>query len=150
MTYQDTFRNENQLQDYITENYFPTAPNSDIDEILQVYPADITQGSPFDTGYLNAITPEFKRLAAMQGDLVFQSTRRFFLQQRADKQKTWSFCKSVRITMLERLHIVSIHWSIAVSKRLKGTPFLGSVSPPLIVRPKNDHDPDFSVMALTS
>lgn len=93
-----TLRNQNQLLDYVTDNYFPTAPSSDINTILQDYPADICQGSPFNTNDLNALTPEYKRLAAIQGDLIFQSARRFFLQQRSDKQKTWSFCRSSGIT----------------------------------------------------
>lgn len=59
----------------------------------KLYTSDITKGSPFDTGYMNALTPQFKRMAAIQGDLVFQAPRRFFLQHRAGKQPTWSFRK---------------------------------------------------------
>lgn len=44
------------------------------------YPSDVTQGSPFDTGILNAITLQFKRIAALLGDSVFQAPRRWFLQ----------------------------------------------------------------------
>ena len=58
---------------------------------MEAYPADLTQGSPFGTGILNALTPQSKRLAAMQGDLVFQGPRRFFLNATAAKQPTWSF-----------------------------------------------------------
>lgn len=90
-------RTEDELKEYIAEVYLPTAPSSDIDEAMELYPADISQGSPFNTGDFNALNPEFKRLAAIQGDLVFQSTRRFFLQQRSSKQKTWSFRKSVHV-----------------------------------------------------
>ena len=72
-------------------NYIQGISKTELDRLLALYPADITQGSPFDTGILNAITPEFKRLASMQGDLVFQAPRRFFLQNRADKQPAWAF-----------------------------------------------------------
>ncbi|KAI0718159.1 carotenoid ester lipase precursor [Cerioporus squamosus] len=82
------------LRDYIVSNYIPDISQSDLDQLLKVYPADITQGSPFNTSIANALTPEFKRLAAMQGDLVFQAPRRFFLQNRSSKQSTWSFCSS--------------------------------------------------------
>ncbi|KAG6889632.1 hypothetical protein C0992_004523 [Termitomyces sp. T32_za158] len=64
-----------------------------IQQIETLYPQDITQGSPFDTGILNAITPQFKRIAAFMGDGVFQAPRRFFLQHRASKQPTWAFCQ---------------------------------------------------------
>jgi len=96
---------EAELRDYLTTFFLPSATQSDLDTFLTLYPADITQGSPFDTGDLNALTPEFKRIAAILGDLVFQAPRRFFLQQRAGKQNAWAF----------------------LSKRLKATPFLGSL-----------------------
>ncbi|KAI0655443.1 carotenoid ester lipase precursor [Cubamyces menziesii] len=95
---------ESGLRSYIVDNYMPELTTHDLDNLMTLYPADITQGSPFDTGILNALTPEFKRLAAMQGDLVFQAPRRFFLQNRSGKQSTWSF----------------------LSKRLKALPGLGS------------------------
>ncbi|KAI1788851.1 carotenoid ester lipase precursor [Ganoderma leucocontextum] len=82
---------ESALRDYLKENYAPAAPDSDIDAILQAYPANIAEGSPFDTGILNALTTQFKRIAAVQGDLVFQAPRRFFLENTAEKQPTWSF-----------------------------------------------------------
>ncbi|KAF8964271.1 Alpha/Beta hydrolase protein [Flammula alnicola] len=41
-------------------------------QLATLYPSDITQGSPFDTGILNALTPQFKRIAAFQGDGFFQ------------------------------------------------------------------------------
>ena len=86
-------RTDSQLHSYIKQIYAPAASDSDIDQVLQAYPAAITQGSPFDTGILNALTPQFKRIAAIQGDLVFQGPRRFFLEATAGKQSTWSFCK---------------------------------------------------------
>ncbi|KAI0365312.1 carotenoid ester lipase precursor [Pilatotrama ljubarskyi] len=92
------------LRAYIVSNYLPAATSSELDQLMAAYPEDITQGSPFDTGILNALTPQYKRLAAMQGDLVFQAPRRFLLQNRSGKQPMWSF-----------LH-----------KRLKGLPALGA------------------------
>ncbi|KDQ62130.1 hypothetical protein JAAARDRAFT_203342 [Jaapia argillacea MUCL 33604] len=93
-----------QIQQYLNTIYMPLASSTEIETLLTYYPADITQGSPFDTGILNALTPEFKRLAAIQGDLVFQAPRRFFLQQRSGLQPIWSF----------------------LNKRLKSLPALGS------------------------
>ncbi|KAI0804506.1 alpha beta-hydrolase [Irpex lacteus] len=91
-------------KEYLTSNYLSRATEAEVDQIFSVYPDDVTQGSPFDTGTENALTPEYKRLAAFHGDLIFIGTRRFFLQQRADKQSTWSF----------------------LSKRSKSLPDLGS------------------------
>ncbi|KAJ7706553.1 hypothetical protein B0H16DRAFT_1635314 [Mycena metata] len=50
-----------------------------------------TLGSPFGTGLTNHFTPQFKRLAAFQGDYVFNGTRRFFLQHTSKTQNTWSW-----------------------------------------------------------
>jgi len=63
-----------------------------MDELLTLYPKDVTQGSPYDTGTENAFTPEFKRLASILGDFGFQAPRRFFLNNLSERQKTWSFC----------------------------------------------------------
>ncbi|OCH84264.1 hypothetical protein OBBRIDRAFT_711474, partial [Obba rivulosa] len=72
---------------------------TDVSSILGAYPDDITQGSPFNTGVLNAVTPEYKRISALQGDLVFQAPRRFVLQQRSGIQPTWSYLyKRMKLT----------------------------------------------------
>jgi acetylcholinesterase len=63
-----------------------------MDKLLRLYPKNVTQGSPYDTGTQNALTPQFKRIASILGDLVFQATRRFFLNNSSGKQNTWSFC----------------------------------------------------------
>ena len=91
-------RTESQLRTYITSQFLPNAPKSDIDKLFTLYPGDITKGSPFDTGILNALTPQYKRIAAILGDVVFQSPRRFFLQNRTSTQNTWSFCRSIILT----------------------------------------------------
>lgn len=83
-----------EVKDYISSIYLSTASSADVDHLLDLYTDDITKGSPYSTGILNAITPQFKRLAALQGDVVFQAPRRFFLKNRADKQNAWSFCAS--------------------------------------------------------
>lgn len=55
------------------QTYIPSATAAQMAEVAIAYPQDITQGSPFGTGILNALTPEYKRLAAIQGDLVSDS-----------------------------------------------------------------------------
>ncbi|KIJ19263.1 hypothetical protein PAXINDRAFT_70400 [Paxillus involutus ATCC 200175] len=97
-------RTDTQFEEYIKTYWFPNAKSTTIKEIMQYYPANISQGSPFDTGTLNALTPQFKRLAALQGDVIFQAPRRFLLQNRLGKQALWTF----------------------LSKRFKTVPYIGA------------------------
>ncbi|KAJ7480556.1 Alpha/Beta hydrolase protein [Mycena latifolia] len=89
---------------WIKTFWLPQASSALMNTMDSMYPNDITDGSPFDMGVLDALTPQFKRIAAFQGDGVFQAPRRFFQQSRSGKQKQWGF----------------------LSKRLKLVPFLGS------------------------
>ncbi|KAJ6468980.1 carotenoid ester lipase precursor [Mycena vitilis] len=77
--------------DYLQSNYLPGSTGAQIAELGMLYPDDPVQGSPFDTGLANQLTPEFKRLAAFQGDYVFTGMRRFFLQHASRTQNTWSW-----------------------------------------------------------
>lgn len=76
---------------YLRSFMLPTAPQSDVDLLLQYYPEDATAGCPFDTGFLNMLSPQYKRIAAIQGDIVFHGPRRFLLKYQADKQNSWAF-----------------------------------------------------------
>lgn len=51
--------------------------------------------SPFDTGFLNIITPQNKRISALVGDIVFQASRRAFLRVVQTTQPTWSYVSRV-------------------------------------------------------
>ncbi|KIK74538.1 hypothetical protein PAXRUDRAFT_19776 [Paxillus rubicundulus Ve08.2h10] len=95
-----------QFEEYIQTYWFPTAPSATIKEVMQYYSANISQGSPFDTGTLNALTPQFKRFAAFQGDAMFEAPRRLLLHNRSGKQALWTY----------------------TSKRFKTLPYLGAVS----------------------
>ncbi|KAF9455346.1 Alpha/Beta hydrolase protein, partial [Collybia nuda] len=95
---------ENEWKTYVKDIVLRGVPDVNLNKLASLYPQDITQGSPYDTGILNALTPQFKRMASFLGDVVFQAPRRFFLEQHSSKQKTWAF----------------------LSKRLKVLPGLGS------------------------
>ncbi|KIK96774.1 hypothetical protein PAXRUDRAFT_825611 [Paxillus rubicundulus Ve08.2h10] len=95
---------DTQFKEYIQTYWFPHATPTTIEMIMRQYSDNTTYGSPFDTGGLNALTPQFKRMAAFLGDAMFQAPRRFFLQNRWGKQALWAY----------------------VSKRQKTLPFLGS------------------------
>ncbi|KAJ8519353.1 hypothetical protein ONZ45_g3707 [Pleurotus djamor] len=98
------YRTSSQLKTYLQTIWLPGATSSQLDTVLSHYPPSLIQGSPYDTGLLNALSPQFKRLASFQGDAVFQAPRRFFLEQRSGHQNAWAF----------------------LSKRFKVAPFLGS------------------------
>ncbi|TFK27680.1 carotenoid ester lipase precursor [Coprinopsis marcescibilis] len=96
---------DDELKEYIQSVFLPGVTEVEVDRMLLEYPRNISQGSPFNTGPFNAITPQYKRIAAFQGDGVFQGPRRWMLDYTADSQDAWVF----------------------LSKRLKALPVLGSV-----------------------
>jgi acetylcholinesterase len=85
------FSTDTQLAQYLQTYWFPTAPAAAIQQLLVYYPQDPTQGSPYNTGILNQLSSQYKRIASIQGDAAWQAPRRFFLQQRSSMQKTWAF-----------------------------------------------------------
>ncbi|KAJ7315067.1 Alpha/Beta hydrolase protein [Mycena albidolilacea] len=60
-------------------------------QIGHLYPEDPTQGSPFGTGTAYQLTPEYKWLAAFQGDFAFVGPRRSFLEKASVTQDAWSW-----------------------------------------------------------
>jgi carboxylesterase type B len=77
--FQSNITTEELLVDYLSTVFFHSATKEDMQALVDVYTDDITQGSPFNTGILNDPYPEFKRLAAILGDLTFTLSRRIFL-----------------------------------------------------------------------
>ncbi len=71
--------------------FFSGVPAASLAPIFELYPNDPAQGSPFGTGNDNQLAPMYKRMAAFQGDMIFQAPRRFFLDQRSSQQDTWTF-----------------------------------------------------------
>ena len=81
-----------EFETYIQNTFLPGITDAQAAQIATLCPSDVTQGSPFDTGKLNALTPQFKRLAAFQGDSFFHAPRRWFLQHTTNTQNVWVFC----------------------------------------------------------
>ncbi|KAJ6457966.1 carotenoid ester lipase precursor, partial [Mycena sanguinolenta] len=78
----------------IRSDYLPETSPDQIAELSRLYPQDPTQarhGSPFGTGTANQLTPEFKRIAAFQGDLFMTSPRRFWLAHASLTQNVWGW-----------------------------------------------------------
>ena len=86
-------RTDDELRTYLQMVYFPEITPSQLDTLLQLYPQDPAQGSPFNTGDMNVLSPQYKRLSAMQGDMEFEAPRRFFLSETSGKQRTFAFCE---------------------------------------------------------
>ncbi|KAF2083603.1 putative extracellular lipase [Saccharata proteae CBS 121410] len=82
-----------ELVDYLF-SYFPNATEADIAELVDLYPDKASAGSPFRTGDLYNIYPQFKRLAAILGDLTFTLTRRSYLNTVAAEVSAWSYLSS--------------------------------------------------------
>lgn len=89
-------RTDQQVRDYMVHYFLPQATEEEVDKMMGLYPQDPTLGSPFDMGMYGAdFTQQHKRLAAILGDIAFQSLRRFFLNERSGKQNIWSFRESL-------------------------------------------------------
>jgi acetylcholinesterase len=54
-----------QFKDYYNTLWWPKASRSQIDQLATLYPQNPTAGSPYNTGLLNAITPQYKRISSL-------------------------------------------------------------------------------------
>lgn len=71
---------DTQFRNFIQKYFVGGVNSSTVDRILAAYPADPDFGSPFDTPNITYPEfPQYKRLAAFQGDFVVGSARRSML-----------------------------------------------------------------------
>ena len=77
--FQSNITTTDQLITYISDKYFNSASDQQVQDLVNLYSDISTDGSPFRTGLLNNWYPQYKRLAAILGDLTFTLTRRSFL-----------------------------------------------------------------------
>ncbi|EGF99072.1 lipase [Melampsora larici-populina 98AG31] len=94
---------ESNLKKYLSR-LVPKATQEQIEFVTKAYPQDPTQGSPFNTGLLNTLTPVFKQYAAIFGDVGFQGLRRLVSRQVNRHMPTWGY----------------------IDRGMKSTPILGS------------------------
>jgi carboxylesterase type B len=76
---QSNISTTDELVDYLSTVFFHDATVEQIQDLGATYPDDPSAGSPYRTGALNEIYPQYKRLASILGDLAFTLTRRIFL-----------------------------------------------------------------------
>jgi carboxylesterase type B len=82
------------IVNYLHTYFFQGATIPQIQGLVDTYPDDPSAGSPFRTGELNNFYPQYKRVAAMLGDLTFTLTRRGFLNITSNvmpKVPSWSY-----------------------------------------------------------
>ncbi|KAF8918303.1 Alpha/Beta hydrolase protein [Mucidula mucida] len=76
---------EDQEKAYIAANFSPPGlPDEVVDKLFELYPDDPALGSPYNTGNETfGLSKTFKRMAALSGDISFQSQRRLWSQTAA-------------------------------------------------------------------
>lgn len=85
------------LVKHLTTVFFHHSTAAQMSELVQTYPIGLLDGSPFRTGIFNNWYPEFKRLAAILGDLTFTLSRRVMLlgtSTIAPDVPSWSYLSS--------------------------------------------------------
>ncbi|PYI27810.1 acetylcholinesterase/Butyrylcholinesterase [Aspergillus indologenus CBS 114.80] len=95
--FQGNITTTDELVKYLADYFFYDASQEELQELVSLYPDTTTYGSPFRTGTGNNLYPQFKRLAAILGDLTFTITRRAFLAYAAEiapNLPTWSYLSS--------------------------------------------------------
>jgi len=95
--FQSNITTEAQLATYLQTIFFNDATVEQMAAYVATYPDTVLDGSPYRSGFLNNWYPQYKRLAAMLGDLVFTLTRRAFLNSAiavAPGVPSWSYMSS--------------------------------------------------------
>ncbi|KAJ5761789.1 uncharacterized protein N7511_005171 [Penicillium nucicola] len=77
--YQSNFTTTDDIVDYLDSLFFVDASHQQLTDFVATYQTTDEDGSPFRTGSSYNWYPQFKRLAAILGDLSFTLTRRVFL-----------------------------------------------------------------------
>ncbi|KAG8884874.1 hypothetical protein FRB97_003081 [Tulasnella sp. 331] len=97
---------DKQFRNWFQATYLPVATDNEMHNLAVLYPENLELGSPFESGLRHALSPQYKRISAVQGDLSFQAPRRHFIQSLAGKQKAWSFlyARGAEIPVLGSLH----------------------------------------------
>ncbi|KZZ90710.1 Carboxylesterase, type B [Ascosphaera apis ARSEF 7405] len=88
---------KDQVVEYLNDLYFSNASRDQLNQLASAYDNTAEDGSPFRTGIFNNLYPQFKRLSAILGDLVFTLTRRVVLQifsEQNPNSKAWSYLSS--------------------------------------------------------
>ncbi|KAL4893624.1 Alpha/Beta hydrolase protein [Aspergillus ambiguus] len=95
--FQSNITTTDDIVDYFEKYYFYSASREQLQELVGTYQTITEDGSPFRTGIFNNWYPQFKRLAAILGDLTFTLTRRVMLKYATEIKPDvpcWSYLSS--------------------------------------------------------
>ncbi|KAJ8074559.1 hypothetical protein PM082_015461 [Marasmius tenuissimus] len=83
--------------------YFGISNETAVAELLKLYPADPAAGSPYGTGSETfGLAAQYKRLASLVGDLIFEASRRDHVQTATtDGVDVWSYFLNASIIQLD-------------------------------------------------
>jgi acetylcholinesterase len=66
---------DEEFKEYFNTIWWPNATDAQLNRLLELYPP--SAGSPYGGGLLNSVIgPQYKRIAAVQGDFIFEACRR--------------------------------------------------------------------------
>ena len=103
--------------------------------LLQLYPNDPTKGAPYGTGSDFELTPMWKRIASLMGDMNVIAVRRLFVEKLANLgQNTWTYSTCTLVARYpSQWDLLRHFWqSIAGTRRLRGVQYV--VTLPLSLR----------------
>ncbi|KAH0593279.1 hypothetical protein MHUMG1_09001 [Metarhizium humberi] len=69
------------IKEYFKTYWWPAVTEQQLNRLMELYPQDPTKGSPYGTGLLYAIPPQYKRLSSLIGDYSFEAQRRALLDK---------------------------------------------------------------------
>ena len=100
-------RTDAEFLDYVNSNFYKNTSRAAVEQLLELYPAAPAAGSPFGTGDQFAFSPQFKRMAALQGDLIQQAPRRLLGRELSSRQPVYTYRTSSALSLPDR---ASAHW----------------------------------------
>ncbi|KAF9055813.1 carotenoid ester lipase [Panaeolus papilionaceus] len=80
---------EDDFRNYVKNYWLPEATDTELEPLWNYYTSE--EGSPFNTGDETALSAQFKRIAAFQGDFMYHGPRRFMLEKLSGKVNMWSY-----------------------------------------------------------
>jgi len=80
------------FEDYIRTIWAPGPKDKELEPLWTYYTSVPSQGSPFGRENSDSPYPQFNRLSAFQGDIIFECPRRFFTKALSSRgHKTWVY-----------------------------------------------------------
>ena len=106
-----SLRNDTILGEFI-KGIYVNITDDDLQQLLDLYPDDPSDGAPYNTGDQYQLAPQWKRIASIAGDIEFDAPHRLIAQTLGNQQPVWSYCTSwfsflLRTSFLHACQIIS-------------------------------------------